>query len=77
MSTPTNADRASRARSALQAYILARDGDLKNDKIAEHAANVIDMVTDLQHLCAEDGVDFDSVVLSAVNHFKAEAPDGG
>lgn len=65
----TNEDRAERAMSALNQYVNV-EGDDPNAN--DWQTWLQDMLTDLRHLCARDGLDFDAAVASSEFHFDAE-----
>lgn len=58
-----NEIRINRAFSALEAY-SEEDDDL--------ASNIIDLLTDLMHLCRQQGIEFQGCLLSAEIHFESE-----
>lgn len=69
MSIPTNEDRADRAREILRDYCRKvyqlEDGE-------ESASVIGDILADLRHLCAEEGIDFEAPLLMSEVHFNEE-----
>lgn len=65
-------ERASRARSAISAYLCSRDGNLLLDLAVERESNVKDLLTDVMHYCAEEGLSFDKCLQTAMNHYQEE-----
>jgi hypothetical protein len=58
----TNADRVESAKGACDYFT---EGD-------DTATSVIDLLTNLRHLCAAEGVDFEARARMALTHFEAE-----
>ncbi len=58
-----NETRRNRAITALEAY-SEEDDDL--------ASNITDLLTDLMHLCKQQGIEFQGCLLSAEVNFEAE-----
>jgi hypothetical protein len=69
----TNADRAERGRTALAAYMRAKDGDIQgNDDPGEQRSQCADLIADLMHLAAEQAWGAESVSRLADMHFQSE-----
>lgn len=67
-----NKRRQWRAYDALEYYkhgLLEEDGSVCEDDFT-------DILTDLRHLAGATGVDFDSVVIRATNHYVEELAEG-
>lgn len=60
--TPTNSERAERAWQAI-------DGYADNDSLEEC---IIDLLTDIQHLCRQEEMSFSDCNKMALNHFIEE-----
>ena len=71
MTTYDNRDRAERGRTALQAYIEAR-----NEAFENSSSEIVDLIADLLHLepliAMKDTSPFDSTLRLARMHFEAE-----
>lgn len=65
---PTNDQRASWAKEAVMAHVGAR-GDTPD---TDEKTGVVDLLTDLMHLCDEAGLDFDAALEAARSHYEAE-----
>ena len=59
-----NETRINRAITALEAAYKEEDDDLPS--------NTIDLLTDLMHLCKQQGIEFQKCLLSAEVNFEAE-----
>ena len=60
---PTNGRRAAKARKALAAYKLERDGV---------RTALIDLLTDVRHLCDKEGFSLRAIECTADMHYKSE-----
>lgn len=60
-----NNERADRARQTLWYYADYSDGELCD-------STVVDLLTDLMHLCREDGANFNELLQMARVHYEAE-----
>lgn len=60
-----NVRRAERAASALEEYDLETEGECA----------VIDLLTDLRHLCRFNRYDFDRLLSTSENHFNEEVEE--
>jgi hypothetical protein len=67
MRTPSNATRIKGAKHALKCYLEVNHRD-----IDELKTDIIDLVTDLFHLCTSEGIDYANVVYSAREHCLSE-----
>lgn len=65
---PTNNQRASWAKEAILAHVGSR-GDTPD---TEEVTGVVDLLSDLMHLCDEAGLDFDKALETARCHYEAE-----
>lgn len=65
----TNNERAARARATTTQYVADKgtDDDL--------ATGIMDLLADLMHLCAAQGMDFRRALDVACEHFEAEVID--
>jgi len=66
---PTNEQRADRADHALVYY---RDRVLHEDDGPISQENIIDLLTDLRHLCNQQGIDFEESSKLSEIHFESE-----
>ncbi|MDA8140775.1 MAG: hypothetical protein M0036_19175 [Desulfobacteraceae bacterium] len=64
---PTNQERIERAMTAMSS---ANYGE--NDSLD---AGMCDLIADLLHFCAQEGLDFDSILNTARMHFEAESEE--
>lgn len=68
----TNEGRAESAQAALNAFAdAARMAEAGEDQ----ETILRDLLTNLRHLCARDGVDFDAAVRMSAFHFDAEVSE--
>lgn len=58
-----NEMRINRAFSALEAY---------SEEDEDPASNIIDLLTDLMHMCKQQGIEFQGCLLSAEVNFESE-----
>jgi len=72
---PTNAQRAAWANTALTAFAGETGQDRSGDLAYDTVCVVIDLLCDLQHLCAQRGIDFAGAMRCAVDHFAEEQGD--
>jgi hypothetical protein len=68
--TPSNEDRAERARNALEEY--HEDNEDAFGELESEAGVLVDLLTDLMHYCAENGISFKRKLATARIHFEAE-----
>lgn len=66
---PNNRDRADFARRAMEAYTAAKGGD-------EPQSELVDLLSDLRHYAAEEGLDFESALGTSEMHFEEEKESG-
>ena len=59
-----NTDRVTRASKALGAYLKEDPGDIR--------ACIVDLLTDLQHLCRAEHIDWDAANVTAIGHLEEE-----
>ncbi len=65
-----NAGRIDRGQAALDFY-MDNHLDHREDMLRSPEA-LTDLLTDLRHACAEDGLDFDAAVRTSQMHFEEE-----
>lgn len=68
MKARTNDERADKALDALAHY-----ADICNDRV--DGTDVVDLLTDLMHLCDREEVDFDMALRDAQMNFEAECEE--
>ena len=72
--TSTNSDRAVRATHALAYYVQKQLHEAYN--LASREENIIDLLTDLQHLASAENLDFKLCLRLADTNFEAERGEG-
>lgn len=70
----SNEERIGLARAAVAAYVAAQRRMPGNEGYGEEPLEeqVEDLLADLRHLCAAEGLDFDGRVLMSAEHFGEE-----
>lgn len=66
MSELNNKDRADFAREAMEAYTARKGSD-------EPQTDLVDLLGDLRHFAAEEGLDFEAAVQTSLMHFEEES----
>lgn len=66
---PINEERAARAHETLEAHMELTG----SDNLLVQEENVLDLLTDLRHYCAQQEINFDSALRMSEVHFEREA----
>ena len=64
-----------RARLETARFALASACRARGERITSDEEALIDLLTDLRHLCAAEGIPFDDCARISLDHFTAEAEE--